>query len=67
MTTEQATAALTYLRQECAVLSQALAEQRRWRDLQAMASLLDSAAQTCRDRARVRSSKTALTYEQLGE
>ena len=65
MTTAQATAALTYLRQSTAVLSQALAEQRRWRDLAALATLLDSAAQVCRDRARVRSAKTALTYEQL--
>ena len=66
MTTQQATAALTYLRQECAILSQALAEQRRWRDLETLATLLDSAAQVCRDRARVRSARTQYSYDEVG-
>ncbi len=66
MTTAQATAALTSLRQQLAVLTQALAEQRRWRDLAALETLCESAAQSCRDRARARSAKTQYSYDEVG-
>jgi len=66
MTTEQATTALIAMRQQLAVLTQALAEQRRWRDLAALETLCESAALSCRDRARVRSAKTQYSYDEVG-
>jgi len=50
MTHQQATVAIQFVRENISVLVQALAEQHRDRDLVFLASILQEASKSCRDR-----------------